>query len=100
MGRVRHGVAHLGLRQCLDARSDVADLARAKPLNGSETRLEHPHLIDGILAPRLHEADVLPRPQRPVHHADIADHAAVVVIYGVKDKRLKRRGAIALYHLL
>ena len=59
-------------------------------LNGRKAGSEHPHFVDGILARRLHETNVLPGPERPVHDADVADHAAVVVINGVEDQRLER----------
>ena len=89
-GRARLGgerVAHAQLRHVLDARDQVADLARVQHLHRDHVRAEEADLVHLGLGAGLHRADGLALAQRAVHHADVGHHAAVLVERGVEDQR-------------
>ena len=92
---VGYSVAHVRLVDGFDACADEADLSRAEPFYLHHVWLEYADLVDLVIAPCRHEADVFPRLQRAVHHAHIADDALIVVVDGVEDQRLQRSAGLA-----
>ena len=89
-GGRRQGVAHLAVADALEARRDVAHLARAHDLDRHQLRPEHAQLDDVQLDARLHQPDVLARVERALGEADIGDHALVGVVVGVEDEAPER----------
>ncbi len=78
----------------LDPRDQVADFPRPQPLLGQGIGRPGPDLLHVVHGSRLHEAQPLPRPQRPVHDPDGTHDAAVLVVGGVEDQRAQRRRGV------
>ena len=70
---------------------DVADLADPQLVAGDLAGPEPAQAGDLVLGLAGHQADLLADPERAVDHADVGDHALVVVELGVEDQRPQRR---------
>ena len=95
-GRRGDRVADLRLAHVLQARGDVADLARAEQRHGDELGPEHAQLQELCLRPRRHQPDPLVSVQGPSGKPDVDHHALVGVVVAVEDERLEWRAWIAL----
>jgi len=100
--RLLGGVARLGrqrvadaqARDVLDAGDDVPDLAGRELLGGAWAGVKNPMSSISTRSPPP-SRDRLTLAERPVHYADVRDHAAVLVVLGVEDQRARRRVRVA-----
>ena len=79
--QVGYRVADMRFVDRLYACADKTDLSGAEPLDLQHVGLEYADLVYLVIAPGRHEADILPRRQRSVHHADIADAVSYTHLY-------------------
>ena len=93
---VGDGVAHLHIRQLLDAGHQVAHLAHGEGVHLVHLGIEDADLVHPVLAARGHEANLVPRLQGAVHHPDEADDAPVGVVVAVEDEGLEERRRVPL----
>ena len=84
-----------GLGHVLHAGDQIANLARSQLVDRLRLRPPNPDLVGIPIGAGLHEPDLGPRPQPPVHHPHRADHAPVLVEVGVEDQRLERAVGVA-----
>jgi hypothetical protein len=92
----RHGVAHLGRLQFLDARNDVTHLTCTQHLTWLVGRSEHTQasrFINGIAG---HHADALVLEQLAIDHAHQHDHTHIAVEPAVDDHGAQRCVGVAL----
>jgi hypothetical protein len=90
------GVADAQLGDVLDARDQVADVARLHPLHAGHLRAEEADVVDVGLGPVLHRDDPTALEEGAVDHPHVGDHAPVLVELGVEDQRPRRRLEVAL----
>jgi len=74
-------------RHILDPCDQIPDLAHVERIRRSHLRREEADVVDLGLGAGLHRADRLPLRERAVDHADIRDHAPVLIELGVEDER-------------
>ena len=91
IGSIRHGVADAGFIKSFDARCEIADLAGAEPVNRGPAGREDSNFLDRVGGPSRHHLHDIARFDRPVHQADVADDAAVIIVHSIKDQCLERR---------
>ena len=96
IGHRRDGVADLHVGRGLDARADVAHVARGDALARMHLELQHAHLVGVVLAAGVEELHVVALAQRAVEHAVVGDDAAEGVEHRVEDQRLQRGVHVAL----
>ena len=78
VARARHmrdGIAHTHLRRSLDARDDVAHIARAHLLSGYHVHLQHTYLIGIILHARVEELHMVALAHHTVYYLVVSDDA-------------------------
>ena len=86
------GVAHVNVGNILDGSGDVAHIARHKLLHGQiGTRQECAAFRDFKFAAAGHHADGVAHAHAPVHQANGADRAAIIVIIRIENQRLQGR---------
>jgi len=91
----RDGVAHLRGLQFLDARDDVAHLARVQRGARLVGRSEHAQVVGVVGRVRGHHLEALALQQATVDHAHQHDHAHVGIEPAVDDHRAQRRVRVA-----
>ncbi len=90
------GVAHLRVGYVLDARREIADVARGKLAAGVEADgAQMPQFHNLVFRAGGHEQDLVLASQSPVDHAHEDDDTAVIVILAVENKGLEGRLGIA-----
>ena len=101
--RLGGGIARIGERiadgdvlNALDARSNVADLARVQAVLGQKFGVEGAHFGDFILLVRAERPDEVAHLHAAVLDAHEQDDALVVVVIAVEDERFEGRVGIAL----
>ena len=93
--RGRERVADAQLRDVLDARDQIAHLARGQLFDGRHLWAEDADVVDLGLRSRRHRPDRLALAEHAVDDADVGDHAAVLIELGVEDQRARRRVRVA-----
>ena len=83
------------LRDVLHARDQVPDLARGELVGGHHLRGEAADVVDVGVQPARHRSDRRALAEHPVDHADVGDHASVLVELRVEDQRAGRRLGVA-----
>ena len=86
---MRDGIAHLDLLRGLDARDDVAHIARRQFLFRHLLQLQHANLIGIVFLSRSVELDKVVGADGAIHDAEISDDAAERVEHRVEDESLK-----------
>ena len=92
----RDGIADLHLGRVLDARTDVAHVARADLVARRHFEFEHPHLVGVVFSAGVDEFDVLALADRAVEDTEIGDDTPEGVEYRVENERLQRGVVVAL----
>ena len=96
IARVGERVADGDVLNALDARSDVADLARVQAVLGQKFGVEGPHFGDFILLVRAERPDEVAHFHAAVLDAHEQDDALVVVVIAVEDERFEGRLGISV----
>ena len=91
----RQRVADAQQRDVLQARDQVADLARRELVGRHHLRAEHADVVDVRLRAGRHRANRLALAEDAVDDPDVGDHAAVLVELRVEDQRARRPVRVA-----
>ena len=90
------GLTRTSLTDVLDARDEIADLARTEFGHRRGHWATHTDLDCFLWGARLHEQQLRCAVDAAVHHANARHHAAILVVLRVEDERLQRRLRVAL----
>ena len=93
---VGDGIAHLHLLRGLDARDDVAHIARAKFVAGHHVHLQHTYFVRVILFTRVEELYLISLAEHTVRNLEIGNNSTERIEYRVEDERLQ--GSLLVAH--
>ena len=90
IGNVGDGVAHLDLARSLDARDDVAHVARTQFVARHHVHLQHAHLVGLVFLARIEELHLVALADDTVLYLEVGNDAAEGVEHRVEDQGLER----------
>ena len=94
---MRDRIAHTHLARGLDARDDIADVARADLIAGCHIQFQYAHLVGVVFLAGGDEFHVVAFADDAIHHLEIGDDPPERVEYGVEDQTLQRCLGIAFW---